>query len=48
MPEAPDLEVVKDFLNQRVQGQKVDSATVLRPTVLRSLAGDFAADDEGR
>lgn len=48
MPEAPDLEVVKDFLNQRVQGRKVDSATVLRPTVLRSLAGDFAADIQGR
>ena len=48
MPEAPDLEVIKDFLNDRVQGRTVESATVLRPTVLRSLAGDFSADVTGR
>ena len=48
MPEAPDLEVIKDFLNDRVQGRTVESATVLRPTVLRSLAGDFSTDTTGR
>ena len=48
MPEAPDLEIIKDSLNQRVQGQTVESARVLRPTVLRSLAGDFPSDIAGR
>ncbi|MCI0785895.1 MAG: Fpg/Nei family DNA glycosylase [Chloroflexi bacterium] len=48
MPEAPDLEVIKDFLNLHVQGQSIESATILRPTVLRSLAGDFPADVQGR
>ena len=42
MPEAPDLEIIKDFLNQRVSGQPVESATVMRPTVLRSPDGDFS------
>ena len=48
MPEAPDLEVIKDYLNEQVQGRSVASVQVLRPTVLRSLAGDFAADLPGR
>ena len=48
MPEAPDLEVIKDYLNEHVQGQTVEAARVLRPTVLRSLAGEFAADVSGR
>ncbi len=48
MPEAPDLEVIKGFLNQHVQGQCIQAAIVLRPTVLRSLAGDFPADIQGR
>lgn len=48
MPEAPDLEVIKDYLNEHVQGRSIESAKVLRPTVLRPLAGDFAADIPGR
>ena len=48
MPEAPDLEVIKDYLNERVPGRLIASARVLRPTVLRPLAGDFAADLPGR
>ena len=48
MPEAPDLEVIKDFLNQRVLGQRVEAATVLKATVLRSLAGDICDDIPGR
>jgi formamidopyrimidine-DNA glycosylase len=48
MPEAPDLEVIKGFLNRRVQGYQISSATVLKPTVLRSLAGDFPNDIQGR
>lgn len=48
MPEAPDLEVVKDFLQQRLRGQTVVSACVTKPIVLRSLAtGDFSSDIAG-
>ena len=48
MPEAPDLEIIKDSLNQRIQGWAIESARVLRPTVLRVLAGDFSEDIAGR
>ena len=48
MPEAPDLETAKDFLNDRAVGAQIVSATVIKPSVLRSLAGDFAADIQGR
>ena len=48
MPEAPDLEVIKEFLNREVQGKVVDGAKVIRPTVLRAIAGDFASDIQGR
>ena len=48
MPEAPDLEVIKDYLNEHARGQAIASAQVLRPTVLRPMAGDFAAELPGR
>ena len=48
MPEAPELEVVKDFLNKEVRGVEVLSGRVLRPNVLRPLAGEFASDVAGR
>ena len=48
MPEAPDLEVIKELLDERVRGLTVSSASVLRPTVLRSLAGDMSRDMPGR
>ena len=48
MPEAPELEVVKVFLIERAVGANVESARVLRPSVLRSLAGDFEIDIAGR
>ena len=48
MPEAPDLEIIKDYLNDRIQGLSVESAKVLRPTVLRSLAGNLVDDIAGR
>ncbi len=48
MPEAPDLEVVKDHLNRRVAGLTIRSAKTLKPTVIRSLAGDFQTDLPGR
>ena len=48
MPEAPDLEVTKRFLESRVVGAGIKSATVLRPSVLRSLNGNMTSDIEGR
>ena len=48
MPEAPDLEVIKDYLNERVRDRSIEAAQVLRPTVLRPMAGDFAAELPGR
>ena len=49
MPEAPDLEVIKEFLNQRVTGQAIVQAQVVRPGALRSLAApDFETDIAGR
>ena len=48
MPEAPELEVVKGFLTDHAVGVTVDAARVLRPSVLRSLAGDFEDDVAGR
>ena len=48
MPEAPDLEVVKEYFTERVVGHPVAWTKVLRPTVLRSLAGDFELDVAGR
>ena len=47
MPEAPDLEVIKEYLTERMVGRPVLRAKVLRPTVLRSLAGDFATEIAG-
>ena len=48
MPEAPDLEIIKDYLNQRIPGLPVESARILRPTVIRSLVGDLVEDVTGR
>lgn len=48
MPEAPELEVIRDFLSPRIVGARVVGARVVRPSVLRPLAGDFEADIAGR
>ncbi len=49
MPEAPDLEVIKDFLNQRARGLVVEQARVLKPLELRVLTPtDFTQDIVGR
>ena len=48
MPEAPDLEVIKEFLAERATGVEVTSAVVIKPSVLRSQAGSLAPDIEGR
>ena len=48
MPEAPDLEVVKDYLNAELKDAVVESCKVLRPTVVRSLATEISKDLPGR
>ncbi len=49
MPEAPELTIVREVLERRVIGSTVESARVIRPTVLRTLSEiDVAVDIEGR
>ena len=49
MPEAPDLEVIKDVLNRRVSGLEISGARVLKPLELRVLAtDDFVSDVTSR
>jgi formamidopyrimidine-DNA glycosylase len=49
MPELPDLEVVKERLQEVLPGQRIEEAEVLRPLVVRCLVpGDFAAALRGR
>ena len=48
MPEAPDLEVIREYLTARTVGVEISAASVIKPSVLRSLAGDFASDISGR
>ncbi len=49
MPEAPDLEVIKDFLNLHLPSANVEGAQIFKPTVLRSLASDeFINDIQGK
>ncbi len=47
MPEAPDLEIVREYLAERMLGKSVLWVKVVRPTVLRSLAGDFQGELAG-
>lgn len=44
MPEAPDLVVIQEALRERVVGERVEEASVLRPSVVRSLTGDLVKD----
>lgn len=49
MPEIPDLEVVKDFLNERIAGREIVRAEAPRPWIVRSMATeDFIGDVIGR
>ena len=48
MPEAPELEVVKDFLTANAVGADIEAATIVRPGALRSLCGDMPSDIRGR
>ena len=48
MPEAPELEVVRDYLADHIVGTSIESASVLKPSVMRSLCGDVSQDMPGR
>ena len=48
MPEAPDLIVIRELLVERAVGEVVKSARILKPSVVRSLAGDLEPDIAGR
>ena len=39
MPELPDLEVIREFLTERIVGLSIASAEVRRPIVVRNLLG---------
>ena len=47
MPEAPELQVVAEFLGERLPGRAIRGANMMKPMV-RSLAGDMAQDALGR
>jgi formamidopyrimidine-DNA glycosylase len=40
MPELPDLEVIKEFLQDHIVGQEIAEVEVVRPIVARNLADD--------
>ena len=49
MPELPDLEVVKEYLQRRLPGQRIEMVELLRPIVMRNLtAGDTVSSLVGR
>ena len=48
MPEAPEMQVVTEFLLEKLPGQTINAAQVLKPSVVRSLAGDLTEDIAGR
>ncbi|HUS69237.1 MAG TPA: DNA-formamidopyrimidine glycosylase family protein [Anaerolineae bacterium] len=48
MPEIPDLEVIKEYLEGVLPGQRIESVEVLRPLVVRTLVpDDFAVTLQG-
>ena len=48
MPEAPEMQVVTEFLLEKLPGQTINAAHILKPSVVRSLAGDLTEDIAGR
>lgn len=48
MPELPDLEAIRGFLNPRLVGRRIERASVLIPVVVRVPAAEFATQLEGR
>jgi len=48
VPEAPDLQVIKEVLIRRIVGMEIVQAKIVRPTVFRFLTGqEFAGDIAG-
>jgi formamidopyrimidine-DNA glycosylase len=48
MPELPDLEVIKEYLEGVLPGQRIEAAEVLRPLVVRTLVpNDFVRTLQG-
>ena len=41
MPEVPDLEAIRAFLNRRIVGETVERVDVLIPVVIRIPRDDF-------
>ena len=48
MPELPDLEIIRDFLQKNVRNIPIQEAEVLEPLVLRCSARDLIRDLEGK
>ncbi len=48
MPEAPEMQVVAEFLQSQLPGQSIIGAQALKPSVVRSVAGDMTEDAVGR
>ena len=47
MPEIPDLEAIRGFLNQRIPGLRIERAEAIIPVVFRVPKADFVATLEG-
>ena len=47
MPEAPEMQVVAEFLKERLPSRAIANANILKP-IVRSLAGDMEEDAQGR
>ena len=45
MPEIPDLEVIRDFLNERIVGREVERAEAPKAWIVRSTAAPSFVDD---
>ena len=48
MPEAPEMQVVAEFLDSNLPGSAILDARVLKPSVVRSLCGSLDEDLTGR
>lgn len=44
MPEAPDLQVLREYLAPRIEGEAITAVSVLRPLVVRNLVGETLTD----
>ena len=44
MPVAPEMQVVAEFLQSQLPGQSIIGAQALKPSVVRSVAGDVTEE----